>query len=423
MNITLHNPRYAEVVTAPSSKSAAHRALIAAAFADRPTRIRLTGAGADIAATLACLTALGAEISEDNGQAEWLTVTPIAAPRFAEADCGESGSTLRFLVPIVAALGCGARLGRRGRLPERPMSPLTELLAEAGVSLTDNADGSLSVTGQLPAGDYQIAAGVSSQFITGLLFALSLLDAPSTLTLTGEIESAPYIEMTLRALEAFSAKPERSADGRTYRIAGRKAAPLRSPGTLFTEGDFSGAAFPLAAGAIGSHSVRVCGLSPDTPQGDAAILPLLTQFGARVTREASGEATVSPAPLRGIDIDAKDIPDLVPVLAVVAANAEGVTRITGAARLRIKESDRIATTAALLRALGGTVQEQADGLIICGGKPLGGGTVDGAGDHRIVMSAAIASLTATAPVTITGIEAVAKSYPRFFDEVVLPDEG
>ena len=425
MNIALNHPLCKGEVKAPTSKSAAHRALIAAALANAPTRLLVSGAGEDIAATVRCLNAMGAKIEEAPaaGGDSWLTVTPITAlPKYAVADCGESGSTLRFLVPIAAALGIDTCFIRHGRLPQRPMSPLTELLAEVGVTLTDHPDGSLSVTGKLPAGNYSIPANVSSQFITGLLFALSLLDSPSTLTLTGEIESAPYIDMTVRALACFGAAPKRSKDGRVYTVAGKNETPLLSPDTLFPEGDFSGAAFPLAAGAVGMHPVTVSGISLDSPQGDRAIIDLLERFGAQVVRDAEGgSVTVSPAPLHGIDIDAKQIPDLVPILAVVAAKATGVTHISGAARLRIKESDRIATTAALLRALGGSVEETDDGLVIKGGTPLSGGTVDGAGDHRIVMSGAVASLFAGGTVTVTGIEAVAKSYPNFLRDVICPD--
>ena len=224
--------------------------------------------------------------------------------------------------------------------------------------------------------------------------------------------------MTESALAAFGAAPERvegahGADvARLYRIKGRLAAPLCGPEVLLPEGDFSGAAFPLAAGAVGTHPVTVRGLDPCTLQGDAAILHLLRRFGADVAWQGDG-VTVSPAPLHGIAIDARQIPDLVPVLAVVAAMAEGETHITGAARLRLKESDRIATTAALLRALGGNVTENEDGLTVVG-SPLTGGTVDGAGDHRIVMSAAVAALRTSGDVCITGTEAVAKSYPTFF---------
>ena len=413
MNITLNRPEFAYKAVAPTSKSAAHRVLIAAAFADRPSRIRVSGAGKDIAATVRCLAGLGAEIAEipaENGNA-WLEIAPIKkVKKSALLDCGESGSTLRFLVPVAAALGADATFIRRGRLPERPMEPLTGLLAANGVVCTDNPDGSLTVTGRLKAGDYSIAANVSSQFITGLLFALSLTAGSSSLTLTGEIESAAYIDMTVNALAAFGAAPDHPAP-RLYRMGGK---PLRSPGDLYPEGDFSGAAFPLAAGAVGRHPVTVSGLDLDSAQGDMAILDLLEKFGAEVERNAEGgAATVSPAPLHGINIDARQIPDLVPILAVIAATAEGKTVISGAARLRLKESDRIATTAAMLRALGGRVTENEDGLIV-EGTSLTHGTVEGANDHRIVMSGAIAALAASGPVTLTDAEAISKSYPDFF---------
>ena len=417
MDLTLHHPNFAREVVAPTSKSAAHRVLIAAAFADRASRVRVAGAGEDIAATVRCLAALGANVDEipDAQGGAWLAVTPVTAvPTEATLDCGESGSTLRFLVPVAAALGVKTTFLRRGRLPERPLEPLRTELTRHGAQFCDHDDGSLTLCGKIDAGDYTVAANVSSQFITGLLFALSLLDEPSTLTLTGEIESAPYIDMTVNALAAFGAPPERLENGLVFAIAGRRARPLRSPAELSPEGDFSGAAFPLAAGAVGAHPVTVTGLDLHSSQGDRAILTLLERFGARVELDAArGSATVSPAPLHGIDIDARQIPDLVPILAVVAARASGKTTITGASRLRLKESDRIATTAALLRALGGTVTECDDGLVI-EGSCLTGGTVDGAGDHRIVMSGAVASLFANGAVTITGTEAVAKSYPDFF---------
>lgn len=417
MDITLHHPSVAETVAAPSSKSALHRPMIAAAFANAPTRLTLTGAGEDIDATARCLRSIGVSVETIGDQ---MTITPTDAyTDNAVADCGESGSTLRFLVPVVAALGLTVTFLRRGRLPERPMEPMASELARHGVTLTDNADGSLTVKGKLTAGAYSIAANVSSQFVTGLLLALSLLPAASTLTLTGEIESAPYINMTLDTLAAFGAAPVATDGGRVFHIPGFSAQPFRTPHSLSPEGDYSGAAFPLVAGAIGAHPVTVTGLFPDTAQGDAEILNLLRAFGARVeVNKAAHAVTVSPAPLHAICIDAKQIPDLVPVLAVLATAAEGETKITGAARLRIKESDRIATTAAMLRALGGEVTEQDDGLTITGKKRLRGGTVDGAGDHRIVMSAAVASLLCDGAVTIHGTEAVRKSYPAFFDTVI-----
>lgn len=419
MEITLHHPIFAREVELPASKSVLHRQMIAAAFAGAPTRIALSAACEDVAATARCLNAIGVSVEEiDGGKA--LLVTP--ATQFndnAVADCGESGSTLRFLLPVCAALGLTVTFLRRGRLPERPLEPLAGELRRNGVRIRENPDRSLTVSGQLQPGKFSIAANVSSQFITGLLFALSLLRHPSTLLLTGEPESTGYVSMTLATLAAFKAPPIAVANGMLYGVPGCLAQPFRSPGEIRPEADFSGAAFPLCAGAIGKNPVTVKGLSLESPQGDKEILWILDRFGAKidVDRERSA-VTVFPSKLKGIQIDARQIPDLVPVLAVVAAAAEGDTEITGAARLRLKESDRLATTAAMLRALGGDVEEREDGLLIHGGKPLAGGKVDGAKDHRIVMSAAVAALLCEGEVTVTDTEAVNKSFPAFFENVL-----
>ena len=417
MDITLHKPRFAKKIAAPTSKSAAHRQMIAAAFAGAPTNIYFNQSCDDIVATARCLRALGAGVEErPNG----LRVTPSAEnPESAVCDCGESGSTLRFLLPVAAALGVKTTFLRRGRLPKRPLEPLVSVLCEHGASVEEGEMGAITVSGRLQPGQYAIAANVSSQFVTGLLFALSLLPQPSTLLLKGEIESAPYINMTLETLTAFKAPPIAAGGGRLLGVPGYLAQPLRSPGSINTEGDYSGAAFLLAAGAIGKESVTVTGLSYPSAQGDMAILDLLDRFGANIDLDEGSKAfTVSPAPLKGIQIDAKQIPDLVPVLAVVATVADGDTEITGAARLRDKESDRLATTAAMLRALGGEIEEREDGLLIHGGKPLLGGVVDGAKDHRIVMSAAVAATVCQGDVTITDAQAADKSFPSFFKTAI-----
>ena len=416
MNITLTNPVFVDTVEVPTSKSAAHRALIAASFCGAPTTIYIADAGDDIQATVRCLRAIGVGIEDaENGTA--LRVTP--TQNFidnATADCGESGSTLRFLIPVVAALGLTVHFLRRGRLPHRPLEPLATELVSHGVTLCEEADGALCVSGQLTPGKYSIAANVSSQFITGLLFGLSLLHHPSTLLLTGEVESAPYINMTLSTLAAFKAAPICVANAKLFGVPGCLAQPFRSPGSVSPEGDFSAAAFPLCAGAIGKNPVTVKGIHPASSQGDAAILRLLDSFGAKIDVELEKRTvTVFPSELHGIQIDASQIPDLVPVLAVAAAAAQGETVITGASRLRLKESDRIATTAAMLRALGADVTELPDGLSIRGGNPLHGGCVEGANDHRIVMSAAVAALLCDSPVTITDAQAVKKSFPSFFE--------
>ncbi len=415
MTVVLQNPKYAEDVAAPTSKSAAHRALIAAAFADRETHLPMRVSCEDIDTTARCLAALGVGITQTE---TGLTVTPVARDKIikhAVLDCGESGSTLRFMLPVCAAIGADATFMRRGRLPQRPLSPLAEELTAHGLKMRENG-AELITEGQIAAGDYSVAANVSSQYITGLLFALSLFDAPSTLTLTGTVESAPYIDMTVDMLARFGAAPAKSEN--RFLIAGYAKKPLTSPKMIAPEGDFSGAAFPLALGAIGTHAVTVTGLLLPSLQGDSAILDLLARFGAKVEL---GEncATVSPAPLIGIEIDAKQIPDLVPILAVVATAAQGVTHITGAERLRLKESDRLASVTAFLRTLGGNITENPDGLTIVGGKPLTGGTVDVCGDHRIAMSAAAAALLTKEAVTIPDAECVQKSYPTFFEEAVL----
>ena len=414
MQVTLHTPAPHGTLRAPASKSEAHRALICAAFADKPTQILCSATNDDIDATVECLCALGAKIQH---AAQGFLVTPLShAPAIAEMDARESGSTLRFVLPVLAALGTKARIMRRGRLPERPLSPLRELLEQNGVSLTDRAGGILEASGKLCVSDLAIAANVSSQFISGLLFAFPLLDLQTDchLHLIGQVESRPYIDMTLGALASFGIEVS-ERDGVLTVPAHRR---YTSPGTLTVGGDWSGAAAFACMGAVGKHPVTISGIDPHSAQGDRAVLSLLAQMGADV-RIGNGTVTVSPAPLHGIDIDATDIPDLVPVLAATAALADGTTRICGAARLRIKESDRLATTTAVLRNLGADVTEQGDGLIIVGKPALSGGCVSAFGDHRIAMTAAVASLGCQAPVTVDGAQAVAKSYPTFWEQLDL----
>lgn len=376
-------------VAAIASKSMAHRLMICAALADKPTDVVCHTSSRDIEATKACLAAI------KEGK------KPLP--------CGESGSTLRFLLPVVAALGLDTEFYMEGRLPERPLAPLDEELTKHGAIL--QKDGAvLRVSGQLTAGEYCLPGNVSSQYISGLLFALPLLGKPSTLTVTGKVESEPYIQMTLHALRQFGIHI--IIEENVYHIP---ACGYESPGKAYVEGDWSNAAFWLCAGAL-TGPVTVTGLDANSLQGDKAVLEILKQFGA-VCEQTGNSFTVSPAPLRAIDIDAAAIPDLVPVLSVVAAKAEGTTHIYNAGRLRLKESDRIETVCRLLHDLGGHVKETDDGLVITGGEPLQGGTVDSCNDHRIAMAAAVASCLCQNPLTITGAEAVSKSYPHFWDDL------
>lgn len=383
-------PLAGEIKAIPS-KSQAHRMLICAAFADKATEIVCPSLSRDIEATAACLAALGAEIDYADGK---YTVRPMRTPsENALLDCGESGSTLRFLLPVACALGINARLVMHGRLPYRPLSPLWEELEAHGSVLTRPEENVIAVSGRLCPGGYTIAADVSSQFISGLLFALPLLEGDSTLTLTGKIESAGYIEMTLRALDAFGAAPGR--EGRSYTIPAGTA--YTSPGSAWVEGDWSNAAFWTAASRLSGGRVTCTGLDADSAQGDRAVV----DAAARI---AGGNAV----------IDAQNIPDLVPVLAALASVSPGKTKFVNAARLRIKESDRLAAVTKMLTALGGDVTELPDGLVVRGKECLRGGTVDSMGDHRIAMSAAVAAIACREEVTVLGAECVAKSYPAFW---------
>ena len=409
MNVTLIPSSPKGEVRAIASKSAAHRLLICAAFAKAPTKIRCEQLNRDIEATADCLCALGATINYKNG---FFTVEPIKdIPHEAILRCGESGSTLRFLVPIVSALGIRAKFELEGRLPERPLSPLRELLEENGVTLSAQGSNPLICEGKLTGNDFSISGSVSSQFISGLLFALALCKNGGSLKIIDKLESAPYVSLTCDALKKFGANITKK--GSVYTVAPSK--PLEKQKSFNVEGDWSNAAFPLCAAAIGGD-VTVTNVNLTSRQGDKRIVEILRDLGANV-EIGRGYVRVIHAPLKAIDIDASQIPDLVPVIATVASVAEGTTRIYGAARLRIKESDRLLTVCNMLNSLGADVVQTEDGLIINGKNSLIGGSVDSANDHRIAMSAAVASVACTSLVTIFGAEACNKSYPAFFEDM------
>lgn len=404
MNKTISPSPITGTIPAIASKSDAHRRLICAALAKEPSLLELSTTSRDIEATIDCLKALGARIDRQGTQ---VRITPGAKPPAPELDCGESGSTLRFLLPVAAALGGETSFIGHGRLPQRPLEDLKRVMMAGGISFSAETL-PFTISGKLKAGDYSLPGNVSSQYITGLMLALPLLEGDSRIVLTTPLESRGYVDMTISALKAFGVTIEATSTG--WNIPGDQTFTGSS---AQVEGDWSNAAFWLCAGAI-SGPVTVTGLAQDSCQGDKAVLDILRRFGAHVT-VTENAVTVAPASLTGCEIDVSDIPDLLPVLAVTAACAQGETRFTGAARLRLKESDRLTTTAAMLNALGAHAQELPDGLVVSGS--LTGGTVDGAGDHRIVMSAAIASGRCSIPVTITGAEAADKSYPDFWNDL------
>ena len=401
MDITVFPGKLQGSVSAIPSKSHAHRLMLCAALADGPTRIEIPTICDDLYATMGCITGFGGEIEHVFGQAE--VVMPIRdLPAAAVAPCGESGATLRFFLPLAGALGINTTFLLEGKLPYRPLSPLWEELGRNGCRLSwlnrgglQNAGlqpsravtAGLQLSGRLRPGHYRIDGGVSSQFISGLLMALPLLEGESRLELIGRVESRPYVDMTLQVLRQFG------VDWKDLCISGGQR--YRSPGTVAVEGDWSSAAFWLGARALGSD-LTVTGLDENSVQGDkdiARLLPLLQEH---------------------ITLSAADIPDLVPILAVVAAANHGAV-ITDVRRLRLKESDRIHAIVEMLASLGGRASADENTLTVFPAD-LTGGTVDACGDHRIAMAAAIASTVCSRPVTILGAECVSKSYPNFWKE-------
>ena len=407
MEVTIYKPTVPNIVRAVSSKSFAHRALICAALSQKETQIVCKDTNQDIEATVRVLNAMGADISR---QSDRFTVRPIKERKTEklQLDCGESGSTLRFLLPVASALGLSALFTGHGRLLSRPMTELINCLTSHGANICTNEQG-IELSGKLKSGRFEISGGISSQFITGLLLALPLLEDAGEIKLTSRLQSAPYVDITQDIQRKFGIFSSFEKDIRRV-----PSDSYISPAVYNVEGDWSNAAFFLACGALGKHEVTVTGLDSHSIQGDRRIADILSRFGAELEWNKD-ELTVSPRPLRALNIDAQDIPDLVPVIAVCAAAAKGKTVISGISRLRLKESDRAASVTALIRSLGGDAEADEDTLTVYGTGKLKGGSADGAGDHRIVMSAAAAALICENEVHIKNAEAVEKSYPSFFD--------
>lgn len=403
---TVFSPKTKDIIKIPASKSEVHRLLICAALSDKVTKVHCDGLNDDIEATVNCLNSLGAEISFADGI---FTVKPVKdVPESPVLRCKESGSTLRFLLPVVSLFGKNAVFVTEGRLGDRPLSPLKEELLRAGAVITKDGN-KIKVTGKCTETAFSIAGNVSSQFISGLIFMLT--KTGGKIEITGKAESRPYIEMTIDAVKKFGC--DVSFCGNIITVP--KTAPLISPAEIKAGADWSNAAFFLSTGVTGKEKITLTGLETDSTQGDKRIIQVLRDFGADIEINENG-ITANPSSLRGIVIDAEDIPDLVPVLSVVAANARGKTEIKNCGRLRLKESDRIEAVYNMIKNLGGKITVCDDSIII-EGSPLKGGEVDSVNDHRIAMSAAVASFSADGTVTVKGAEAVKKSYPTFWDEI------
>lgn len=428
MNVTITPAKLTGAVTPPPSKSQAHRVLIAAALADGESVISNVAYSQDIEATMDCLENLGAEFVRE-GSAVTVrgmganAMSPLRRLAYPRLDCGESGSTLRFLIPVALAVRGGGIFTGRGRLMERPQKPYFDLFDEKGI-FYEQRGGVLTAAGLLTPGMYRLPGNVSSQFVTGLLYALPLLDGDSEIILTSPLESWAYVDMTLDVLKAFGVQAKWENTSTLFIPGGQ----IYRPCDMAIEADWSQAAFWYAAQALG-NPVTVAGMNQRSIQGDREFLEWVRMVknepmngGFTVTTPIWGTPLGEAAPAsqsRGcaVSIDASQNPDLVPPLAVMGTLMNGMLNIENAARLRIKESDRLASVTAVLTALGASVMECPDSLTVCGKDRLAGGVkVDSFNDHRIAMMAAIAATRCDKPVTITGAQCVAKSYPDFWAE-------
>lgn len=375
-------------VTAPPSKSAAHRALICSFLAGGGSVFPIINSK-DMQATTGVIDALKRGDSTLN--------------------CIESGSTLRFMIPVAASLGKSVTFTGEGRLPERPVGEYLEILPKHNVKVESNGFLPLSISGKLTNGTYEAAGDVSSQYITGLLLALANVDGDSAVILTTKLQSKPYVDMTVKVMADYGVDVKETEFG--YLIHGNQQFKKLD---YTVEGDWSQAAFFLVAGAIGGD-ITVNGLDMNSTQGDKEIVNVIRNFGGNITVD-DNEIRCFGGELKGTEIDASDIPDLVPIIAVLAAFAKGKTVIKGAERLRYKESDRIESVVQNLKLLGAQVQETTDGMIINGGKKLNSAKLKGFNDHRIVMAFSVAGLYIDGAVEIDDAESINKSYPSFFED-------
>ena len=400
-----------------SSKSDLHRLILCAALSPKPTRIRYHATlSADIRATIEVLCALGAEICEEPVDSSGVGMITVKRPldaetagRAATLDCGESGSTARFILPLAALYGKDVTITGSGKLPERPFEDLCVTLERMGARFSSHALPIRVEQTMKPHGYFEICGNVSSQYITGLLFILPLCKADG-IRLTTPLASAGYVELTADALRCYGVAVEWKEN--ELRTTGSYTSPIE---IIDAQGDWSNAAFWLAA-ANGNHKITLRGLSLSS-QPDRAVVSLLSKMGMHIETHGDTVSAYAPERTNSISFDASGIPDLVPILSVRAAVSKGKTVISGTHRLRLKESDRVEAVCRMLVDLGGSATADEDHIYIEGQETLRGGSVNSFNDHRIAMSAAIAAVFCENPVTITGADAVSKSYPQFFEDL------
>lgn len=407
-------------VTVPPSKSAAHRALLCAALSQGKSTVFNIDRSKDMEATLGAVRALGASaVYREEDRAVFLDASRLGTIAGGEIDCLESGSTLRFLIPVAAALGGSWRFIGSGRLPQRPLGVYERLLPEHGVEFQSQGGLPLEISGNLLPGEYALPGNISSQFITGLLLALPLLDGDSTITLTSSLESQGYVNLTLGVLREYGIKITKTPQG--WRVPGKQS---YRPREYSVEGDWSQAAFFLSMAAVSPEGakVRLHGLEQDSLQGDKACIErfegfgLKTRWAGKVLEAWNPNADCPFGGLQGQVIDASQIPDMVPALAVCGALSKGETRIENAGRLRLKESDRLAAMEEAVNSLGGKACSTEDSLILEGVEAFRGGTALGRNDHRVVMALAAAALRSAGDVRVTDERSIEKSYPGFYKD-------
>ncbi|MDY2637661.1 MAG: 3-phosphoshikimate 1-carboxyvinyltransferase [Phascolarctobacterium sp.] len=407
-------------VVAPSSKSMGHREIICAALACGTSIIDNISMSKDIEATMRCLKAINVAVDEIPSMIEGrkaLQISGTGHPMAAadSVDCGESGSTLRFFLPLGANLNCPLTFTGHGKLVSRPLQAYYDIFDEKFIQyFNDNGNLPVTVNGRLTPGTYKLPGDVSSQFVSGLLFALPLLSGDSVIEITSSLESSAYVDMTINCLAKFGVQIENEGgQHRRYLVKGKQCYQAQDSQV---EGDWSQAAFWTVGGSLGT-SVTCEGVNVNSLQGDQAVVSIMERMGAALKQDANS-VTVTGGATKATVIDAANCPDIIPVLTVLAAVSEGTTKIINAGRLRIKECDRLAAMTSELNKMGAAITEEPEGLTIVG-KPdglKGGVTVDTWNDHRIAMSLAIAAQKCREPIILTGAESVAKSYPTFWED-------
>lgn len=410
-NITLRPCNLSGEVTVPASKSIAHRAILCAALSKGICKVENIDLSDDIKATINAVCALGVKCKFENK-----TLTMDAKNLFsikdAFIDCGESGSTLRFLIPVAAAGGINTCFIGKGKLPSRPIGIYLDCLPKAGVTCDCKNGLPLIISGKLKPGVFSMPGDISSQFITGLLMALPVLDGDSEIVLTSKLESEDYVEITIDVLKSFGVKIVKTEKG--FIVPGNQSYKATD---YSVEGDWSQAAFFIAAAALSREEqteIKIKGLNKNSYQGDRAAFNIFSDFGADLSFSDDCLLVKPGKKLCAINLNASQVPDLVPIIAVTAMFAEGVTKISGAYRLRLKESDRLISSSLGINNLGGSSRVEPDGLVINGIKEVIGGTVDSFNDHRIVMAMSMAAIRAKGDIIIKSAESVKKSYPNFF---------